>query len=353
MDAQAPAGADVGNSADEAKLSVVATDAATEAAQPIAGPAEPAATETEGLTDGQEEGSERTAAAGDAPRYQCHKKVSAFKIASVILSDAGIVTKIIAVGDERRKPLAVPNDWHKRYAGTDTDHGYFVLYAGGYASWSPSKEFEDGYTLIRDLSEQTETKGLTDGQEEGQDAGAQQDTAAPGTGDPDGSPAASADAGNSDAAADRPAGHGATDSLEEDDAASWKLDVAELARATAGGARLFANGGLAVDYEDVFSRDEAAIMADFVRDNPDAPVEAMFIHLGLKKRYPRTEPNTADLFVLSLFHAACRAAIKFEADQASAEAAAKAKPEPSGGWPGERALQPQKPALSPSGFSPR
>ncbi|TIW41591.1 MAG: hypothetical protein E5V72_21435 [Mesorhizobium sp.] len=84
----------------------------------------------------------------EMPRYQCHKKVRAFKIASVILSDAGIVTKIIAVGDERRNPLAVPKDWHKRYAGSDADHGYFVKYDGGYASWSPSKEFEDGYTLI-------------------------------------------------------------------------------------------------------------------------------------------------------------------------------------------------------------
>jgi hypothetical protein len=62
-------------------------------------------------------------------------------------------------------------------------------------------------------------------------------------------------------------------------------------------------------------------MADFVRGNPDAPVAAMFIHLSLQKRYPRTEPNTADLFVLSLFHSACVAAIKFEADQAAEEAA--------------------------------
>ncbi|MER9217886.1 hypothetical protein NKI48_02975 [Mesorhizobium sp. M0644] len=82
----------------------------------------------------------------EMPCYQCHKKVSALKIASVILSAAGIVTKIIAIGHSR--PLAVPKDWHKRYAGTDDDKGYFVLYDGGYASWSPSKEFEDGYTLI-------------------------------------------------------------------------------------------------------------------------------------------------------------------------------------------------------------
>lgn len=141
--------------------------------------------------------------------------------------------------------------------------------------------------------------------------------------------------------------------IEADHAASWRFDVAGLARAIAGGARLFADGGMVTEYQDIFDLEEAAIMADFVRGNPDAPVEAMFIHLSLKKRYPRTEPNRADLFVLSLFHAACKAAIAFEADQAAETAAAEAKPAPSGGWPGDRALQPSKPAMSPSGFSPR
>lgn len=140
---------------------------------------------------------------------------------------------------------------------------------------------------------------------------------------------------------------------DDDDDGDRAFTVAELARAVAGGARVFASGGMAVDYEDVFSNEEAAIMAEFVRDNPDAPVPAMFIHLGLKKRYPRTEPNTADMFTLSLFHAACTAAFKFEAERAAEEAAAQAKPAPSGGWPGDRALQPQKPGFSPSGFTPR
>jgi hypothetical protein len=129
------------------------------------------------------------------------------------------------------------------------------------------------------------------------------------------------------------------------------LDIAELARGVAGAARFFADG--AVGAPGLFDRDEAAIMADFVRGNPDAPVAAMFIHLSLQKRYPRTEPNTADLFVLSLFHSACVAAIKFEADQA-AEEAAKVPPAPAaGGWPGEQALQPSQPAFAPTGFSPR
>ncbi|TIL53788.1 MAG: hypothetical protein E5Y83_05725 [Mesorhizobium sp.] len=306
--------------------------------------------------------------------------MSAFKIASVILSETGIVTKIIPIGDYRR-PLSVPKDWHKRYAGTDADQGYFVLYDGGYASWSPSKEFEDGYTLIRDLSEQAEgpsapapdqvlLKRIDDLKKVTEIA------VQPGNADADeymrgmanGLILAMATMDGTEPAYIEPGQDGPTGTqnvdgdevteaantpADEGDDLTFKspLDVAELARGVGAAARFIANGG--GGEPDIFGRDEAAVMADFVRDNPDAPVEAMFIHLGLKKRYPRTEPNTADLFTLSLFHAACRAAIKFEADQAAAEAAAKAKPEPSGGWPGVRALQPQKPALSPSGFSPR
>ncbi len=129
------------------------------------------------------------------------------------------------------------------------------------------------------------------------------------------------------------------------------LDIAELARGVAGAARFFADG--AVGKAGLFDRDEAAIMADFVRANPDAPVAAMYIHLGLQKRYPRTEPNTADLFVLSLFHAACKAAIQFEADQAAEEAAKAPPAAPAGGWPGEQALQPSQPAFAPTGFTAR
>ncbi|TIV36366.1 MAG: hypothetical protein E5V91_22840 [Mesorhizobium sp.] len=132
----------------------------------------------------------------------------------------------------------------------------------------------------------------------------------------------------------------------------WKLDLAELARAVAGGARLFADGGMVTDYQDVFDREEAAIMADFVRANRDAPPAAMFNQLTMKKRYPRTIPNAADELVLSLFHSACLAGIQFEEAQA-AEAAAKAEKEPAGGWPGEQAMKPADAPFAPTGFSPR
>lgn len=192
--------------------------------------------------------------------------------------------------DKRYAPFDAPPNWYERYGGEDAGTGYFVRYDDDFASWSPSWAFEAGYTLI---------------------------------------------------------------SGSEGDELTFKspLDIAELARGVAGAARFFADG--AVGAPGLFDREEAAIMADFVRGNPDAPVEAMFIHLGLQKRYVRTEPNRADLFVLSLFHAACKAAFKFEADQTAEAEAAKVKPEPSGRWPGERAMQPSDPVFAPTGFSPR
>lgn len=129
------------------------------------------------------------------------------------------------------------------------------------------------------------------------------------------------------------------------------LDVAELARGVGAAARFFADG--AVGEPDIFEREEAAIMADFVRANPDAPVLAMFNQLTLVKRSPRTEPNLADVFVLSLFHAACLAAHKFEADQAAEEAARAEKPAAAPPWPGEQAFKPQDAGFAPTGFSPR
>ena len=138
---------------------------------------------------------------------------------------------------------------------------------------------------------------------------------------------------------------------DEDDSLTFKapLDVAELARGVGAAARFFTNSGLAVDGDDMFDRDEAAIMAAFVRDHPDAPVPAMYNHLVLTRRYPPTIPNREDEFVLALFHATCLAAWRFEADRA----AEVAQPAPAGAWPGEQAFQIQAGAFDASGFTAR
>jgi hypothetical protein len=76
------------------------------------------------------------------PRYRCHKEVWALKIKSI---ERDAVTKL-AFEDPGYAALLVSYDWdqkHKPEAG-----GYYVVYADGYASYSPAKAFEDGYTRI-------------------------------------------------------------------------------------------------------------------------------------------------------------------------------------------------------------
>lgn len=88
------------------------------------------------------------------PRYQCHKKVWALKIASVRRDseEAQIHNRetdgsaIITPAEEGYAPFRVDNAFvmkHKPEAG-----GYYVVYDDGYKSFSPAKAFEDGYTRL-------------------------------------------------------------------------------------------------------------------------------------------------------------------------------------------------------------
>lgn len=73
----------------------------------------------------------------ELPRYRCHKEVHALKIARV----AGT---LLVPADPRFAPFDVPEGFverHRPEAG-----GYYVVYADGYASFSPGKAFEEGYT---------------------------------------------------------------------------------------------------------------------------------------------------------------------------------------------------------------
>jgi hypothetical protein len=84
----------------------------------------------------------------EMPRYLCHKKVWALKIADIKWKD---------VGEGRGTATITPTE--KGYAPFDVDFkymtkhqpqvgGYYVVYDDGYKSFSPAKAFEEGYTLV-------------------------------------------------------------------------------------------------------------------------------------------------------------------------------------------------------------
>ncbi len=73
----------------------------------------------------------------EMPRYECHKKVWALKIARV--SGCWIYPEDVGYA-----AFQVDDDYlnkHDPQAG-----GYYVVYKDGYKSYSPAKAFEEGYT---------------------------------------------------------------------------------------------------------------------------------------------------------------------------------------------------------------
>jgi len=80
------------------------------------------------------------------PQYQSHKKVRALKISHWVddLED----TLLLFFQNPAFEPIRIRRDWYGSKVGSETDPGYYVVYEDGYASWSPTKAFEGGYTLI-------------------------------------------------------------------------------------------------------------------------------------------------------------------------------------------------------------
>lgn len=83
-------------------------------------------------------------AQAEMPKYQSHKQVWALPIAA-IERDADGSAKIAPA--ERRYGTIQTKPGYP-WKGNEDDLGYYVVYADGYESWSPTKAFEDGYTLI-------------------------------------------------------------------------------------------------------------------------------------------------------------------------------------------------------------
>lgn len=88
------------------------------------------------------------------PKYKCHKEVWALKIKDITFdSELAKETNretdgsaIIIPEEKGYDPFKVDSAFVKKHdpkAG-----GYYVVYKDGYQSWSPGKEFEDGYSKI-------------------------------------------------------------------------------------------------------------------------------------------------------------------------------------------------------------
>ena len=90
----------------------------------------------------------------ELPQYKSHKKVWAIKIKTVIY-DVELAkhenretdgSATITPVDDGYAPFKVDYDYVKKHE--PTDGGYYVLYEGGYKSFSPADAFESGYSLI-------------------------------------------------------------------------------------------------------------------------------------------------------------------------------------------------------------
>ena len=84
----------------------------------------------------------------EMPRYQCHKRVWALKIADLRStaspneeSDGSL---LVVPAEDGYGPFKVDYQYvskHKPQVG-----GYYVVYSDGYKSFSPADAFESGYT---------------------------------------------------------------------------------------------------------------------------------------------------------------------------------------------------------------
>ena len=82
----------------------------------------------------------------EMPVYQSHKRVGALAIAGVEIHKDGSAT--IVPQEEGYAPFRTQPGWGERFKGDENDPGVYVLYRGGYESWSPTKAFQEGYTRV-------------------------------------------------------------------------------------------------------------------------------------------------------------------------------------------------------------
>ncbi len=82
------------------------------------------------------------------PLYQCHKQVRAAQIVGVNYGGVDRAPSLDLIVDTTIISVDVTDAWIRKFQ--PEIGGYYVVYADGYASYSPAKAFEDGYTLLDD-----------------------------------------------------------------------------------------------------------------------------------------------------------------------------------------------------------
>jgi hypothetical protein len=82
----------------------------------------------------------------ELPKYKSHKIVRALSIEAIEVHQDKSAT--IAPSLTAYAPFKTQPGWADRFKGDENDKGYYVVYDDGYASWSPTKAFEDGYSRV-------------------------------------------------------------------------------------------------------------------------------------------------------------------------------------------------------------
>ena len=94
---------------------------------------------------------EVNSAQAEMPKYKSHKTVWALKIKSIVRDGEGENREtdgsaMLTPEEPGYAPFRVDHEYMRKH--NPKVGGYYVVYADGYKSFSPSEAFEDGYTRI-------------------------------------------------------------------------------------------------------------------------------------------------------------------------------------------------------------
>lgn len=93
----------------------------------------------------------------DLPEYQCHKRVKAVQIHSVVtdaerasienrVSDGGVYLLFRLAGEQKDYEITEDDEYLKKH--NPKPGGYYLVYEDGYRSFSPAGAFESGYSPV-------------------------------------------------------------------------------------------------------------------------------------------------------------------------------------------------------------